>query len=268
MKEIYGWVPWFKSLANTVAERDKDFLIERAKKVRWTPDGAKPPSLMHGDENIDPFSFIYYIAGRSDTVDNRQRIYSSINKLFGTPELECVADDEAFSIPSSIRSWSFHQGGKGNPGLLWDLFRNAVQGVNHMSASDFDESLEIPGVAIRKLTHVLYLISPDEFLPFDERILSLGISEFGKPQRIDWIRYREELRRIQNAFPGCAPYEINLFAYLRHAGKITVGRRVFQVSSRVDGATCKTLGVAARLSPPILGVNTPIVLDFDSVFWS
>ena len=33
-------------------------------------------------------------------------------------------------------------------------------------------------------------------------------------------------------------------------------------------ATCKTLGVAARLSPPILGVNTPIVLDFDSVFWS
>ena len=235
MKEIYGWVPWFKSLANTVAERDKDFLIERAKKVRWTPDGAKPPLLMHGDENIDPFSFIYYIAGRSDTVDNRQRIYSSINKLFGTPELECVADDEAFSIPSSIRSWSFHQGGKGNPGLLWDLFRNAVQGVNHMSASDFDESLEIPGVAIRKLTHVLYLISPDEFLPFDERILSLGISEFGKPQRIDWIRYREELRRIQNAFPGCAPYEINLFAYLRHAGKITVGRRVFQVSSRVDG---------------------------------
>ena len=80
MKEIYGWVPWFKSLANTVAERDKDFLIERAKKVRWTPDGAKPPLLMHGDENIDPFSFIYYIAGRSDTVDNRQRIYSSINK--------------------------------------------------------------------------------------------------------------------------------------------------------------------------------------------
>ena len=145
MKEIYGWVPWFKSLANTVAERDKDFLIERAKKVRWTPDGAKPPLLMHGDENIDPFSFIYYIAGRSDTVDNRQRIYSSINKLFGTPELECVADDEAFSIPSSIRSWSFHQGGKGNPGLLWDLFRNAVQGVNHMSASDFDESYSFSG---------------------------------------------------------------------------------------------------------------------------
>ena len=33
-------------------------------------------------------------------------------------------------------------------------------------------------------------------------------------------------------------------------------------------ATCKTLGVAARLSPPILRGEDPIVLDFDCVFWS
>ena len=108
-------------------------------------------------------------------------------------------------------------------------------GGDHMSASDFDQSLEIPGVAIRKLTHVLYLINPHEFLPFDERILSLGISEFERPQRIGWLRYREELRRIRDAFPGCAPYEINLFAYLGNTGELTVARRFFQVSTRVDG---------------------------------
>ena len=235
MKEIHGWVPWFKSLAQTVAKGGKDFLIERAKRVQWNSDGDEPPLLKHADENIDPFSFIYYIAGRSDTADNRRRIYSSINELFGTAELECVTDDEAFNIPASIRSWSFHQGGNGNPALLWDLFRSAVLGVDHMSASDFDQSLEIPGVAVSKLTHVLYLVNPHEFLPFDERIISLGISLFGKPERIKWIRYREELRRIRDAFPGCAPYEINLFAYLRHTDKITVSRRVFQVSTNVHG---------------------------------
>ena len=36
----------------------------------------------------------------------------------------------------------------------------------------------------------------------------------------------------------------------------------------VRRATCKTLGVAARLSPPILRVNTPLSWIFDCVFWS
>lgn len=235
VKEIYAWVPWFRELAQIVADGGKDSLVKRAKEVQWTSDGHDPPLLKHGDENIDPFSFFYYLAGRSDTAENRWRIYPSIDEIFGTPNLECLDRDEAFYIPQSIRSWSFHQSGEGNPGLLWDLFWSAVQGVESMSASGFDQSLDIPGVAISKLTHVLYLVNPNEFLPFDERILSLGISEFKKPPRVGWVRYLEELRRLRDAFPGCAPYEINLFAYLQNARQITVGRRVFQVSSRVDG---------------------------------
>ena len=237
MKEIYAWVPWFKELAQIVADGGKDSLVKRAKEVQWTSDGQNPPLLKHEDENIDPFSFFYYLAGRSDTAENRRRIYPSIDECFGTPNLECLDRDEAFYIPQSIRSWSFHQSGEGNPGLLWDLFWSAVQGVESISASDFDKSLKIPRVGISKLTHVLFLVNPDEFLPFDERVLSLGIAESRKPEEIQWDRYREELRRIRNAFPGCRPYEINLLAYLRSAQKreIVVSRRVFQVSSRVDG---------------------------------
>ena len=193
--------------------------------------------MKHGDENIDPFSFFYYLAGRSDTAENRRRIYPSIDEFFGTPNLECLDRDEAFYIPQSIRSWSFHQSGEGNPGLLWDLFWSAVQGVESISASDFDKSLEIPRVGISKLTHVLFLVNPDEFLPFDERVLSLGIAESRKPEEIQWDRYREELRRIREAFPGCRPYEIDLLAYLRSEQKreIVVSRRFFQVSTKVYG---------------------------------
>ena len=237
MKEIYAWVPWFKELAQIVADGGKDSLVKRAREVQWTSDGHDPPLLKHGDENIDPFSFFYYLAGRSDTAENRRRIYPSIDEFFGTPNLECLDRDEAFYIPQSIRSWSFHQSGEGNPGLLWDLFWSAVQGVESISASDFDKSLEIPRVGISKLTHVLFLVNPDEFLPFDERVLSLGIAESRKPEEIQWDRYREELRRIREAFPGCRPYEIDLLAYLRSEQKreIVVSRRFFQVSTKVYG---------------------------------
>ena len=236
MKAIYDWVPWFKSLAQTIAGEGKDFLIERAKKVPWNQDGDDPPLLKYGDENIDPFSFINYLAGRSYRKANRLRIHPSINELFGTPELEYLALDEAFAFPSSPTiNALFHDQGDGDPTLLWDLFRRAVSGVESIDAAHFERVLEIGRVGTRKLTQVLFLINPEEFLPFDERVLSLGVSGFGRPQRIDWIRYREEIRRIRRAFPGCAPYEINLFAYLRDKREITVSRRFFQVSSRVDG---------------------------------
>ena len=126
--------------------------------------------------------------------------------------------------------------------MLWNLFWSAVHGVESISASDFDKSLEIPRVGISKLTHVLFLVNPDEFLPFDERVLSLGIAESRKPEEIQWDRYREELRRIRNAFPGCRPYEIDLLAYLRSEQKreIVVSRRIFQVSSRPSGTAPST----------------------------
>ena len=33
MKEIYGWVPWFRELAQKIESGGRRFLIERAKKV-------------------------------------------------------------------------------------------------------------------------------------------------------------------------------------------------------------------------------------------
>ena len=64
--------------------------------------------------------------------------------------------------------------------------------------------------------------------------LSLGVSTFQRAESIGWSRYREELRRIRDAFPGCWPYEINLLAYLRHQGRITVhNQQCYQVSTNV-----------------------------------
>lgn len=59
MKEIYDWVPWFKELANKIAEGGEKYLIDKANRVEWHNDDTVQPMLRYGDENIDPFSFIY-----------------------------------------------------------------------------------------------------------------------------------------------------------------------------------------------------------------
>lgn len=124
MKEIYWWVPWFRSLAHRVAEGGPELLVERAKRVEWKEDDGDVPLLRYGDENIDPFSFFYYLAARSSPAKSRQRIYPSISEHFGVPTPEHLHRNEAFYFPQPLPiAAQFHDGGTGNPKLLWDLFR-------------------------------------------------------------------------------------------------------------------------------------------------
>ena len=114
-------------------------------------------------------------------------------------------------------------------------FESAVSGAESVGESDFDGALEISGVKIAKLTQVLFLINPKEFLPFDDTgVFSLGVLTLDRPKDIRWTRYREELRHVRDAFPGCWPYEINLLTYLLHKGRIVIDNRTcYQVSTNV-----------------------------------
>ena len=62
MKEIYDWVLWFRELVKKIEEGGEAYLIEKAKEVDW---GNKRSLLGFGDENIDPFSFIYFLASKN-----------------------------------------------------------------------------------------------------------------------------------------------------------------------------------------------------------
>ena len=236
MKEIYWWVPWFRSLAHRVAEGGPELLVERAKRVEWKEDDSEAPLLRYGDENIDPFSFFYYLAARSSTAKSRQRIYPIISERFGVSAPEHLHLDEAFYFPQPRPDTVlFHEGGTGNPKLLWDLFRQATTGIHSVQARDFESALKIPRVALSKLTQTLFLVNPEEFLSFDNTgVLPLGISTLKKPVEIEWPHYRKELDRIRNAFPGCWPYEINMLAYLHNRNKLVIGtQQCFQISANV-----------------------------------
>ena len=235
MKEIYSWVPWFRELSEKIADNGEGFLVERAKRIAWKQDGSHPPLLRYGDENIDPFSFVYTLASAGRLpAQARSRVYESATEEFDLSSRLPTEIDEAFIFPQpQPNATLFHQSGGGNPGLLRNLFGNAVRGTESIVAEEFDAALQIKFVKITKLSHALFLIRPDEFLPYDS-IVSLGVAEPTTPVNVDWAAYAVELRRCLDAFPGCMPYEMNLLAYevRKPKGTLTVDpARCFQIST-------------------------------------
>jgi hypothetical protein len=56
------------------------------------------------------------------------------------------------------------------------------------------------------------------------------------PARISWVEYVDEMSRIQSAFPGCQPYEVNLVGYLWTREQLPrKGIRWYQIATSEDG---------------------------------
>ena len=245
MKEIHDWVPWFRELAGKIAEGGEAYLIEKAKQVDWVNE--KPALLEFGDEGIDPFSFIYFLASKN-TTGQRKPVYGSVHKVF---EIEIPLPDTGikgsyiFPSPPPHVPVLFHNGTVFDPVLLWGLFRQAVRDDPNIVPDDLKKALKITKVGVAKLTQTLFLINPGYFLPIDnstevlrKAILDLPLSDIKK--KIENGGYEEYLRvldKLKNAFPGCQPYEINLFLYLQKSEKkseqIRVSNSFFQISTNV-----------------------------------
>ncbi len=233
MKEIFNWVPWFVELSQKISENDEDFLAQKARQIPWKQEGGEIPLLQYGDSNIDPFSFIYTLAGYQSA---RKRIYAEVSEAFGLSSELLLELDDSFIFPTpQLNNVLFHSGDRGNPDLLWRLFRSTVKGIDQVSADEFDSALQIKRVGLPKLTQALFLLNPNDFLPYDNRILSLGVSDALRGKET-WKNYRNEIKKVRDAFPGCVPYEINLLVYESTNSKnpLTVNpERCFQISTNV-----------------------------------
>ena len=211
MKEIYEWVPWFKELSSTIADNGEAFLVERAKRVSWKEDGSNPPTLLPGDENINPFSFIYAVASLAPSADNRMRVFPSVTDVFGLTTSLSLNRDEAFIFPTpSQRFKLFQDTGERNPAVIWSLFRAGVRGTEAVMTEEFNAALALKNVAIKSLTHVLFLANAEQFLPHDT-IQGLAVANLPKSGAKDWASYMDALQSTVAAFHDCMPYEINLF---------------------------------------------------------
>lgn len=213
MKEIYSWVPWFAELSRKIAEGGEEYLVERAKQVPWGDEGKTPALLRHGDLNIDPFSFTYFLSAHN-RARHRIRLYGAVKGVFELDSELPPDTDDAFNFPTADpRNALFHFGGTGDPALFWRLFQSAVKGMDSVDGEDFEAALKVKNVKIRKMTQTLFLANAYEFLPYDDTTHYLGIGDSGKVENVGWAAYRDWVGGIREAFPECRPYEINLFAY-------------------------------------------------------
>ena len=235
MKEIYEWVPWFQELSQKISEGGERYLVERAKTVAWKDDSTESALLKYGDSNIDPLSFFYTLASQSKGRESRNRIYPSIVSAFGLSRTLDLDSDDGFIFPTPPGiNTLFHKGGDGDPQLIWRIFRGAVSGFDAVEGDDFEKAFKISNVATRKLTQVLFLVNPNEFLPIDDQTKSLGMFE-SVPASVSWEEYRRRIGRVKEVFRGCQLFEANLFSYLQSSSKLHIRPdRCFQVSTNVN----------------------------------
>ena len=240
MRQNYAWVPWFRELVEKILKAGEAALPTLSQRINWGKE--KAAINKYGPENVDPFSFLYFLAQKNSS-NLFRRVYPSVRKEFGLRE--DLPESPIVPTPSPNTTALFHDGETFNPGALWRLFRDAAgsgTGNDKNIARNFDEVLDIKMVRVSKLTQTLYLIDPERFLPFDKRIGGAMIGWLGSTFRdlekeiMDngYTRYAEILRQITDAFPACRPYEINTFLYI-HGKESLIGarRKVFQVSSYV-----------------------------------
>ena len=235
MKEIYAWVPWFTELSRKIADRGPEFLVDRARQVTWSETDQNPPTAIQGI-GPDPFTFLYYIAARSRTFAARRVILPSISRIFGIEMFEDNNSEDAciFPYPPAITA-RFHTKDANDIPLLWRLFTGAVDGLASIKGSDFDAALEIRGIATRKLTQALFLTNPNAFLPWDNIISTLPLAVADTKKELHWTDYIEVLAAFRKGFPGCKPYEINMFAWLVLDKRLNLGTpKYFQIVAKTD----------------------------------
>ena len=242
VREGDDWAPWFRELARKIADGGEQYLIDRAKEVAWKGNADESRTyglLRYGDDNIDPLSFFYTLGSRSRSGESRKPLYASVAEAFDMTR--GPAFGHRFILPTPTpQNTLFHNAGEGDPPLLWDLFREAVRGIESVTPDHFERVLEIRGVGTRKLTQALFLVNPEDFLSFDDQTkplepfdsISLPINWQG--YRISWADYRKWIDEVRASFPGCWLCEANLLAWLLYSGRFSVqANNYFQVSTNV-----------------------------------
>ncbi len=241
MKEMYKWTHWFEELAGKIADGGPEYLIEKAKRVDW----VKSKSLLkYGDENIDPFSFLYFLASKS-TINQRKTVYKKVHGEFEIKSpLPDTKNEDLFIFPKFLGNALFHLGkGTGNPDLFWKIFRQSTQKNPNLAEEDFKAALK-PGnnVDVTKLTQCLFLINPKHFLPIDDQTCFASeymglpnLKEIKKRMRGKDGRdyYQELMKKFNHTFPGCELYEINTALWLLKKRTDKENIATFQVSTHV-----------------------------------
>jgi MoxR-like ATPase len=231
---LYDWVPFFKELAQKIYDlydqNDRnEKLKEKAKDVFGSDSGICKY------EEVDPFSFIYFLASKN-TKNKRKEVFENVKNIFKLKSN--ISTDWVF--PTPFQKMLFHDGKNFITDKLWVLFSTIIEN-KQIDHNLFMSILNSPNIGIGKLTQTLFLINAKRFFPADNHLIILSnfglnvdsykkeINQYGFPI------YEKLLETLTQFFPGCWYYEINLFIYLINNKDLSINNRFYQIGTNAYG---------------------------------
>ena len=236
------WVDWFGDLVgkiDEIANIDEDGeaksvkLIECVKEVE---DGIeedikkgikkdlkkeikkiKPAMLRYGDKNIDPFSFLYSLGQALDT-KNKEIIKNNVSLAFDISNQDIFSASEQPNPFPNLKAFGrplFHDDKELNPDVLWELFRQARQGIDEIEDEDFAThfatnyaiALGIKGVGPGKLTQCFFYINPKDYLPITKATMPVIQKKLIKYKKFRLSSLETLKRQIKNRKQGFDCYK-------------------------------------------------------------
>ncbi|NLP57501.1 McrB family protein [Lutibacter sp. B1] len=245
----YDWIPYFKAIAIKMFEISKDKSNRDSLLLNLANELFEEGTAILNFSITDPFSIIYSIA-QKNTKNQRKYIFESIKAVCGLEEN--LPTDFTFPTPTpNTKSLFFFNGhyvdGEGiaiGNDCLWNLFHQVYNG-EEINNDDFLKVLALKNVGVTKLTQAMFLINPNEYMPFDTQMNKLPVDSLDNLKLISLqieedgvLPYYDVLSILKSNFPGCYYYEINLLNYLLNTTtgeQLRVSNTYCQVSSNAQG---------------------------------
>lgn len=177
----FDWVDFYKEFANTLLQykNNREILIEKVKKIYDLTD-IDIPTLERNKQlvDIDPFTIFGLFNKSSMTVDNRNKIISTVANLFGIKAPIPTSFDGIPLLNNQNATYYYFIDKRENDDIdtLWELYESALIYANDSSSKNtstlsqyFDLAINKKGNGNSKITMGLYWIAPTHFLNLDQR---------------------------------------------------------------------------------------------------
>lgn len=177
----FDWVDFYKEFANTLLQykNNREILVEKVEKV-YELTGIYMPTLERNRKlvDIDPFTIFGLFNKSSMTVDNRNKIISTVANLF---DIKAPIPTSFDGIPllnnqNATYYYFIDERDEDDIDTLWGLYESALMYANDSSSKNalilsqyFDLAINKKGNGNSKITMGLYWIAPTHFLNLDQR---------------------------------------------------------------------------------------------------
>lgn len=177
----FDWVDFYKEFANTLLQykNNREILVEKVEKIYDLTD-IDIPTLERNKQlvDIDPFTIFGLFNKSSMTVDNRNKIISTVANLFDIKAPIPTSFDGIPLLNNQNATYYYFIDKRENDDIdtLWELYESALMYANDSSSKNaltlsqyFDSVINKKGNGNSKITMGLYWIAPTHFLNLDQR---------------------------------------------------------------------------------------------------